>query len=78
MRAILKSKKKRSMKLDALILPENLNFREIPGLTREIIEKIEKIRPKTMAEVKKISGITPAAVYNIYLYLEVIKRRNTD
>ena len=66
------------MKLDALILPENLNFREIPGLTREIIEKIEKIRPKTMAEVKKISGITPAAVYNIYLYLEVIKRRNTD
>ncbi|HEK86436.1 MAG: tRNA uridine-5-carboxymethylaminomethyl(34) synthesis enzyme MnmG [Candidatus Saccharicenans sp.] len=66
------------MKLDSLILPENLNLKEIPGLTKEIIEKMEKFRPRTMGEVKKISGITPAAVYNIYLYLEVIRRRKSE
>lgn len=66
----------RIMKLDSMVLPEDIDFREIPGLTRELIEKLEKNRPKTMAEVKKISGITPAAVYNIYLYLEVIRKKN--
>lgn len=66
----------RIVKLDSMVLPEDIDFREIPGLTRELIEKLEKNRPKTMAEVKKISGITPAAVYNIYLYLEVIRKKN--
>ncbi|MBC7364819.1 MAG: tRNA uridine-5-carboxymethylaminomethyl(34) synthesis enzyme MnmG [Candidatus Aminicenantes bacterium] len=64
------------MKLEAMPIPEDLDYREIPGLTKEQIEKLSKIRPKTMKEVKKISGITPAAVYNIYLYLEVIRRKN--
>jgi len=64
------------MKLEAMALPENIDYKEIPGLTREQIEKLSKIKPKTMKEVKKISGITPAAVYNIYLYLEVIRRKN--
>ncbi|MBC7362327.1 MAG: tRNA uridine-5-carboxymethylaminomethyl(34) synthesis enzyme MnmG [Candidatus Aminicenantes bacterium] len=68
----------RIMKLDSMVLPEDIDFREIPGLTRELIEKLEKNRPKTMAEVKKISGITPAAVYNIYLYLEVIRKKNLE
>jgi tRNA uridine 5-carboxymethylaminomethyl modification enzyme len=66
----------RMMKLDALRLPPDINFRGIPGLTREIIEKLEKLRPETMAEAKKISGITPAAVYNIYLYIEIMRKRN--
>jgi len=64
------------MKLEAMSIPENVDYKEIPGLTREQIEKLSKIKPKTMKEVKKISGITPAAVYNIYLYLEVIRRKN--
>jgi len=66
------------MKLEAMALPENIDYKEIPGLTREQIEKLSKIKPKTMKEVKKISGITPAAVYNIYLYLEVIRRKNLE
>jgi len=68
----------RIMKLDALTLPDDLNFREIPGLSKEIIEKMEKNRPKNLGQVKKISGITPAAVYNIYLYLEVIRKKNPE
>lgn len=66
----------RIMKLDALIIPPDINFREVPGLTREQVEKLEKNRPENMGQVKKIAGITPAAVYNIYLYLEVIRKKN--
>lgn len=66
----------RIMKLDALTIPSDVNFREIPGLTREQVEKLEKNRPENMGQVKKIAGITPAAVYNIYLYLEVIRKKS--
>lgn len=66
----------RIMRLDNLKIPEGLDYREIPGLTREQIEKLEKNLPETIGEAKKISGITPAAVYNIYLYLEVIRKKN--
>ena len=64
------------MKLESMTIPENVDYLDIPGLTREQVEKLNKIKPRTMKEVKKISGITPAAVYNIYLYLEVIRRKN--
>lgn len=66
----------RIMKLDGMPIPAGLNYREIPGLTREQIEKLEKHRPENIGQVKKISGITPAAVYNIYLYLEVIRKKD--
>lgn len=66
----------RLMKLEAMAIPADLDYKAIPGLTREQVEKLTKARPKTMKEVKKISGITPAAVYNIYLYLEVIRKKD--
>ncbi|RFT16808.1 MAG: tRNA uridine 5-carboxymethylaminomethyl modification enzyme GidA [Candidatus Saccharicenans subterraneus] len=65
----------RIMRLDNLPVPRDLNYREIPGLTREQVEKLEKNRPENIGQIKKISGITPAAVYNIYLYLEVIRKK---
>lgn len=64
------------LKLESMAIPEELDYGDIPGLTREQVEKLNKFKPRTMKEVKKISGITPAAVYNIYLYIEVIRRKN--
>jgi len=64
----------RLSKIDQMSLPETINYREIPGLSLEIIEKLEKMRPGTLGEVKKIAGITPAALYNIYLYLAVFRK----
>jgi len=65
---------KRLNKIDQMSLPETINYRDIPGLSLEIIEKLDKMRPGTLGEIKKISGITPAALYNIYLYLAVFKK----
>ncbi|MDH7576012.1 MAG: tRNA uridine-5-carboxymethylaminomethyl(34) synthesis enzyme MnmG, partial [Candidatus Saccharicenans sp.] len=65
----------RIMRLDSFPVPRDINYREIPGLTREQVEKLEKNRPANIGQIKKISGITPAAVYNIYLYLEVIRKK---
>ncbi len=65
----------RLTKLDKLKIPEGLSFEEIPGLTTELIEKLREQRPGTLGQAKKIRGMTPAAVMNIILYLEVLKKK---
>ncbi|MFQ6110014.1 MAG: FAD-dependent oxidoreductase, partial [Candidatus Aminicenantales bacterium] len=64
----------RIKKLDREKIPPGLDFEVIPGLTREVKEKLEKFRPKTLGEAKKIPGMTPAAVVNLHIYLNIHKR----
>jgi len=58
-------------KIDRQKIPAGLDFKSIPGLTAEVIEKLSRFRPKTLGEAKKISGMTPAAVLNIHIYIQV-------
>lgn len=62
-------------KMDKVRVPVGLEFRRVFGLTREAVEKLEKSKPKTLGQAKKIPGLTPAALVNLYLYLKVKKRR---
>lgn len=51
-------------------IPGGMSFKSIPGLTREIVEKLERIRPVTFAQAQRISGMTPAALSILRIYLE--------
>lgn len=51
-------------------IPADVSFRGIPGLTREVIEKLEKIRPQNFAQAQRISGMTPAALSLLRIHLE--------
>jgi tRNA uridine 5-carboxymethylaminomethyl modification enzyme len=62
-------------KWDQVKLPKDLDYNKISGLRREIIEKIKKYQPDTLAEAMKIEGMTPAACALIYTY--IIKKRTT-
>ena len=77
---IKKQKKEiaRIIKGDKEKIPETLEFKNIPGLTREITENLHRIRPKTIGDVKKAPGITPAAITNIQIYLKLQKRNKKD
>lgn len=55
--------------LDKIKIPEGLVFSSISGLSREVIEKLNKIRPLTLGQASRISGITPAAVMLLMVYL---------
>lgn len=54
-------------------IPAEFSFEGIPGLSREVIEKLSRIRPQTLAQASRISGITPAAVSILAM---VLRRKN--
>ncbi len=46
-----------------LIIPENIDYTKLSGLSNEVKSKFKLIRPKTLGQALRIDGITPAAVY---------------
>lgn len=63
-------------KLLQLKIPENFNYKDLPGLSNEAVEKLEKFRPPTLFNASEISGITPAAVDVIHLYINAQGKKN--
>ncbi|UCD86862.1 MAG: tRNA uridine-5-carboxymethylaminomethyl(34) synthesis enzyme MnmG [Desulfobacterales bacterium] len=56
--------------LEGTRIPEDLDYFIIPGLSNEAKEKLSKIRPVSLGQASRISGITPAAVTIIQIYLK--------
>jgi tRNA uridine 5-carboxymethylaminomethyl modification enzyme len=61
-------------KIDRMKIPSGLNFQSIAGLTKEAVEKLEKTRPATLGDIKKMPGMTPAVVMNIFVHLNLAKK----
>ena len=57
-----------------LLIPKNLDYNLLSGLSNEVKAKFNQIRPETMGQALRIDGITPAAVY---ILLSHVKRKNT-
>lgn len=55
-------------------ISKDLDFRSIPGLTREAIEKMEKYKPATYGDIQKIPGLTPSDVFSVYIELSLRKK----
>lgn len=43
-------------------IPEDMEFRGIPGLSREVVESLERVRPRTLAQAAGLAAVTPAAL----------------
>lgn len=52
-------------------IPNDFIFDNIPGLSLEVIEKLNKFRPKSLREALQISGITPASIDVLHLYIHL-------
>jgi tRNA uridine 5-carboxymethylaminomethyl modification enzyme len=57
-------------KLESIIMPPDLPYGEMKGLSREVQEKLIKVRPHTFGQMSRISGITPAALSILMIYLK--------
>ena len=56
-------------------IPEGFSYKGLPGLSNEVIEKLEKHRPPTLFNASLISGITPAALDIIHLNLNMYTKK---
>ena len=61
-------------KIDKEKIPQTIEFTKVPGLTREVAEKLKKYAPQTIGEAKKIPGITPASIVNLHIYISLQKK----
>ena len=57
------------LKLENKKIPENIDFRSIKGLRLEAIEKLNKIQPKNIGAASRISGVSPADIAVLLIYL---------
>lgn len=55
---------------ESLHIPSNIEYKDIPGLTAELVEKFTKIKPATLGDITRIQGSTPASVIAILTYIK--------
>ncbi|MGH9868635.1 MAG: tRNA uridine-5-carboxymethylaminomethyl(34) synthesis enzyme MnmG [Candidatus Polarisedimenticolia bacterium] len=51
-------------------IPARFAYERIPGLSTEVVEKLSRVRPATLGQASRISGVTPAAVAILRIYIQ--------
>jgi len=59
-------------------IPESFDFTKVSGLSNEIVEKLESFNPPTLQAASQISGITPAAIEILHIYIKIDSRKNKE
>ena len=60
----------RAQQYEGLSLPDDMNYRDVPGLSNEVQQKLNQFKPQTVAQAARISGITPAAISLLLVHLK--------
>jgi tRNA uridine 5-carboxymethylaminomethyl modification enzyme len=55
---------------ESLSVPENVDYSELPGLSNEIRQKLQAVRPRTVGQAGRIDGVTPAALMLLVAHLK--------
>lgn len=62
----------------ALIIPSDIDFSKIGSLSQEVLDKMIKVRPKTLADAANIPGVTPAALISLLRFVKAQKKGGID
>ena len=65
----------RLKKAEQRTIPDWFNYGSVSGLSREMKERLQRVRPRTIGQAGRIPGVTPAAVSLINVYIEIQARR---
>jgi len=59
---------------DALKIPRQVAFKEISGLSNEVVERLDRAQPQTFGEARRLPGLTPGALSTLLVYLSAQQR----
>ncbi len=65
---------KEMQRLENRLLPADINYDEIKGLRLEAVEKLKKIAPANIGQASRISGVSPADISVLLIYMDKLKR----
>lgn len=65
----------RFRKLESMTIPGNLDYSNFSGLSNEVIEKLTNIKPLSLGQASRISGVTPAAISILQVHLRKISHQ---
>ncbi|MCB1600081.1 MAG: tRNA uridine-5-carboxymethylaminomethyl(34) synthesis enzyme MnmG [Lysobacterales bacterium] len=60
----------RSRRYESALIPEHFDYSEVTGLSAEVLQKLERVRPATLGQAGRIPGVTPAAVSLLLVHLK--------
>jgi len=61
------------LKLERMPLPSELNYETIPGLTAEVREKLNRVKPLSIGQASRIAGVTPAALSILMVHMKKVR-----
>lgn len=64
----------RFKKMESVIIPKDLDFSLLSGLSNEVVEKLTKIQPRSLGQASRISGVTPAAVSVLHVHIRKLHK----
>lgn len=66
----------KALKLENVPIPDDIDYSQISGLSFEVLTKLDRVRPSTLGQASRISGVTPAAVGAVMLHIKKITSKN--
>ena len=63
----------RFKKMESLRLPADIDYTILSGLSNEVVEKLSRVRPRSLGQASRISGITPAAISVLQVHVKRLK-----
>jgi tRNA uridine 5-carboxymethylaminomethyl modification enzyme len=73
-----RSEVERSARFERRAIPDDMSFEGVPGLSREVIQRLREIRPATVGQAGRIPGLTPAAVAVLAAHVERLEEAHPD
>lgn len=65
----------RVLKLESVLIPEDINYQEIANLASEAREKLMRVKPRTIAQATRISGVNPSDIAILLVYIESNRKK---
>jgi tRNA uridine 5-carboxymethylaminomethyl modification enzyme len=57
-------------KFEELLIPDSLDYSSIRGLSKEEVDKLSRVKPRTLGQAQRISGVNPSAIQAIMIFLK--------
>jgi tRNA uridine 5-carboxymethylaminomethyl modification enzyme len=62
---------------DGLTIPEHMSFDTVGSLSHEMVERLERVRPRSFGDARKVPGLTPAALSTLLVHLTALQQRKS-